>query len=209
MKKTEPKFKKYSQTLLRYLIELLIVFAGVYGAFLLSEYKENRRDAIRRGQIYQALVREIEYLASNSHRVGIELSNYKTIYEGLIAKRKMPLLVSFKNPITFTPHLWNATIQSDALNLLEVATIEKLSTFYNETQDLIKLIEEFRGRTASFLMIDKEKARSEFYDLKTGQLRSRYSWYLEGMGQMSEACSTLAAKGDSLLVFLNREKGGR
>lgn len=206
MKKSESKFKKFSQTILRYFIELLIVFAGVYGAFLLSEYKENRQQAERRNQIYDALIREISGVSTNAHQVGTELSKYRTTYDSLIAAGKKPRLLPFTNPISFTPHLWNATIQSDGLSLLEVSTIEELSGFYNHTQQLLKLIEEYRGRTESFLLSNSDKDKFEFYDLKTKRLRSKYLWYLKGMGQMAQECSAVAASADSLIGFLNREK---
>lgn len=209
MKKTESKFKKYSQAILRYLIELLIVFAGVYGAFLLSQYKENRQQAERSNQIYNALIREISGVSKNAHQVGTELSKYRATYDSLIAAGKKPRLVPFTNPISFTPHLWNATIQSDGLSLLEVSTIEELSGFYNHTQQLLKLIEEYRGRTESFLLLNSDKDKFEFYDLKTKQLRPQYFWYLSGMEQMAGECSIVAAEADSLIGFLNREKRGK
>ena len=198
MTKTESKFKKYSQSLLRYLIELLIVFAGVYGAFLLSEYKENRQKDERKNQIYGALLREISSVSTDAQHIGTELSKYKAIYDSLIAERKMPRLGSFTNPILFTPHVWEATIQSDGLSLLEVSTIEKLSEFYGYTQHLVTLIEEFRGRTESFILFNYDKDKYEFYDLKTKQLRPKYSWYLQGLGQMAGECDRIHRAGRSL-----------
>jgi hypothetical protein len=208
MKKTESKFKKYSQSILKYFIDLLIVFAGVYGAFLLSQYKENRRDAERREQIYDALLKEIKSVSRNAHQLGNELSNTKAVYDSLMTERKTPRLIPFTNPISFTPHLWNATIQSDGLSLLEVSTIDELSGFYNDTQQLLKLIEEYRGRAESLIMFNSDKDKYEFYDLKTNQLRPKYSWYLKGMEQMARECATVAAEADSLISFLNREKSG-
>jgi len=205
MKKIESKFKKFSQSILRYFIELLIVFAGVYGAFLLSEYKENRQEDERKNQIYDALLREINSVSRDARHIGKELSKYKAIYDSLIAERKMPRLGSFTNPILFTPHVWDATIQSDGLSLIEVSTIEKLSEFYGRTQHLVKFIEEFRGRTESFIMFNYDKDKYEFYDLKTKQLRPKYSWYLKGLEQIAEECSTVATKADSLIGFFNQE----
>lgn len=205
MKKSESKFKKYSQAILRYLIELLIVFAGVYGAFLLSEYKENRQKDERKYQIYEALLREINSVSRGAQHFGTELSKYKAIYDSLIAEKKMPRLGSFTNPIVFTPHVWEATIQSDGLSLLEVSTIEKLSEFYGYSQHLVTLIEEFRGRTESFILFNYDKDKYEFYDSKTKQLRPKYSWFLSGMEQIAEECSMVATKADSLASFLNHE----
>ena len=205
MKKTESKFKKYSQSLLRYLIELLIVFAGVYGAFLLSEYKENRQKDERKNQIYEALFREINSVSKDAQHFGTELSKYKARYDSLIAEKKMPRLGSFTNPILFTPHVWEATIQSDGLSLLEVSTIEKLSEFYGYTQHLVTLIEEFRGRTQSFILFNYDKDKYEFYDSKTNRLRPKYSWYLSDMEQIAQESSTVAMKADSLIGFFNQE----
>ena len=205
MKKIESKFKKCSQSLLRYLIELLIVFAGVYGAFVLSEYKENRQKDERKNQIYQALLREINSVSKDAQHIGTALSKYKAKLDSLIAEKKMPRLGSFMNPIVFTPHVWEATIQSDGLNLLEVSTIEKLSEFYGHNQHLVKLIEEFRGRTESFILFNYDKSKSEFYDLKTKRLRLKYSWYLSDLEQIAEECSMVATKADSLIGFLNNE----
>lgn len=205
MKKTASRFKKYSQSLLRYLIELLIVFAGVYGAFVLSEYKENRQKNERKNQIYEALLREINSVSRDAQHIGTELSKYKAKLDSLIAEKKMPRLGSFTNPIVFTPHVWEATIQSDGLSLLEVSTIEKLSEFYGYNQHLVKLIEEFRGRTESFILFNYDKSKSEFYDLKTKRLRLKYSWYLSDLEQIAEECSMVATKADSLIGFLNHE----
>jgi len=205
MKQAEPKFKRYSQYIFRYFIELLIVFAGVYGAFVLSEYKENRQKDERKNQIYEALLREIDSVSKDARHIGKELSKYNAIYDSLIAERKMPRLAAFTNPILFTPHVWDATIQSDGLSLIEVSTIEELSEFYGYTKHLVKLIEEFRGRTESFIMFNYDKDKYEFYDLKTKQLRPKYSWYLSGLKQMAQECSTVAAKADSLIDLFNLE----
>jgi len=209
MKKNESKFKKLSQSVLRFGIELLIVFAGVYGAFLLSEYKESRQEAERRVQIFDALLREISGVSKNAHRVAEDLSKFKAIYDSLIAESKMPRLAPFTNPITFTPHVWNATIQSDGLNLLEVSTIEELSGFYNSTQQLIQLIEEFRERTVLFIMPNLDKENDEFYDLQTKKLRRKYFWYLDGFEDIAQKSTSLAAEADSLVIFINQGKNNR
>lgn len=163
MKTNESKLKKYSQAVLKYLIELLIVFAGVYGAFLLSEYKENRQKAERRGQIYDALLREISGVSKDAHQSGKGLSRMKAFYDSLMAEKEMPPLKPFADPIAFRPHIWEATIQSDGLVLMKVSSIEKISGFYNSTQKFIRLIEEFRARTEPLLMIDQEKQRHEIW----------------------------------------------
>ncbi|HEU4632299.1 MAG TPA: hypothetical protein VFS08_21285, partial [Gemmatimonadaceae bacterium] len=126
------------------------------------------------------------------------------------------------------PHMWQTAMQSGALDLLDVATVWRLSEFYNElsvgTQQLHRLgelsetvllpvagapAEEF-WRPAAGLPSGGPSAAAE---PPTGgppagapqpryRLQPRYQWYTATLGELYETTGTIVAQSDSLARLL-------
>jgi hypothetical protein len=108
------------------------------------------------------------------------------------------------NPVFFTPHMWNASIQSDGLNLLKVETVKNISLFYNGVQEVVYNINVFRELTLTQILPNLDKGIEEFYDTGKKKLKIQYQWYFDGLERISSDCRMLSANADSLLVLLEK-----
>lgn len=182
-------------------LELLIVFMGVYAAFALSRYEASREATERRHQLQNALVREIEDLTSNTRRVAQQLPVQLAQFDSAIRAGGRPTLEPWIEPVRVQTHMWEATLQSGALDLFDIPTVYSLSQFYNELNAGFEQLAQLRGLSESILIPNLERGSSEFYQ-SDGTLRPKYRWYREGLGRLSDLSARITTFGDSLAVQL-------
>lgn len=188
--------------LVRPALELVVVFIGVYAAFALSEY-ESRRDANeRRHQLQAALVSEIRDIASNTRRVAEALPPLLARFDSAVAAGARPPLQPWIEPIRLQPHMWEATLQSGALDIFDVPTVYEISQFYNELNAGFEQLAQLRELSEAVLIPELGESSDEFYD-SANRLRPKYTWYRDGLGRLSQLASGITVRGDSLVAALS------
>ena len=194
--------ERVARTAIRFGFELLVIFIGVYAASAFSEYQQRRAMMERRHQIREALVREIEGVAGNTRRVASNLARVTAEYDSAIAAGRRPPLQPLIEPVRVESHIWNATLQSDGLDLLDVPTVYRLSGFYNGLNAAFEQLEQLRNLSETLLLPNLDRGPDEFYDPETGKLRHKYEWYLSGMRNLQVQAGRLSVVGDSLVTEL-------
>ena len=206
LEQSEPATLRSSRRRNRHLgwlvLELLVVFVGVYAAFALTEYGERRRDAERRQQLEAALVREIRDITANTRRVADNLPPQLARYDSAIAAGARPPLQPWMEPVRVQTHMWEATLQSGGLDLFDVPTVYALSLFYNELNAGFEQLAQLRNLSETILLPNLGRSSDEFYDSETGRLRPKYEWYRSGLGRLSELAAGITSAGDSLAELL-------
>lgn len=187
--------------MLRLGLELLVVFIGVYAAFALSRYEARRAGAERRDQLQNALVREIEDLTSNTRRVARQLPVQLAQFDSAVRAGGRPALVPWIEPVRVQTHMWEATLQSGALELFDVPTVYRLSQFYNELNAGFEQLAQLRSLSESVLIPNLERGSNEFYQAD-GRLRPKYQWHRDGLGRLSDLAARITVLGDSLAAQL-------
>ena len=152
-----------SSRLVRPGLELLVVFIGVYAAFALSQYEARRKSAERRDQLQGALVREIKDLTSNT-RVAQQLPIELAQFDSAVRAGGHPALQPWIEPVRVQTHMWEATLQSGALELFDVPTVYRLSQFYNELNADFEQLAQLRSLSESVLIPNLERGSGEFYE---------------------------------------------
>lgn len=186
-------------------LELLVVFIGVYMAFVLSEY-EGRRDAMtRRNQIQSALVREIQGITSNTRRVATQLPRILADFDSAVAAGTRPALEPWIEPVRVQTHMWQATLQSGAIDLFDVPTVSSLSEFYNELNAGFEQLSQLRDLSETVLIPTLGQSSDEFYD-PVNNLRPKYQWYPDGLERLSRLAASITAHGDSLVAALEESR---
>jgi hypothetical protein len=186
----------------RLALELIVVFVGVYAAFALSERDARREDDARRQQIETALVGEIRDLTSNTRRVAEQLPPQLSKFDSAVAQGGRPPLEPWIEPIRVQPHMWSATLQSDALDLLDVSTMYGLSTFYNELNAGFEQLAQLRSLSETVLIPNLDRGPAEFYDAN-GRLRPKYFWYRNGLRRLAALAARITVLGDSMVNELD------
>ena len=105
--------------------ELVFVFLGLYGAFLLERMHDNDMDLLRKKQILQALVDEFDNyedeLTSASHGLdeGYGIPFFTAYSSG---EKPFPAPIPFGGMGSVNTGIWEAMLQSGGIEVLEVGT---------------------------------------------------------------------------------------
>ena len=155
-------------------MELLIVFFGVYAAFLLNRMDTDRRDANRRAQILSAVEREMSSAMGQFEQNVTRSEAQLAEFDRQVANGEMPGL-----SIVYTNSSYSATddatlLQSGGLELLDMETVELLRKV-NDTQRA--LLEGSHNQFELSLAELTNHNPEDFYDPATHQLKSQYRWY--------------------------------
>ena len=186
--------------------ELVVVFLGVYAAFLLNRCEGDRRDAQRRGQILNALEREVR---ANVDELKPALAAGQAQVEAfdrkLAAGEMPPLGISYNN---------SSYSASDDATLLGAGGVEVLDV---QTLDALRKVNGLRRSFAASmqnqyqleLMTLGPHENTEFYDPGTRQLKGRYAWYPNVLHGLVADARTLLAGEEELLETIRAKRQGR
>ncbi len=179
--------------------ELLIVFVGVYAAFLLNRYDTYRRDEERRGQILVALQREV---GDNVQAFESDIASAEpelAAFDQALATGKMPHLgIVMTNP-SYDASDDATLLAAGGLELLDVPSIELLRKVNEMQRALVATLH--NGFELSLAELANHDS-ADFYDPATGKLKDRYKWvpYMEH-NEVDQAKALIAAE-KQLLVHL-------
>ena len=121
----------------RRLAELLIVFVGVYAAFLLNRFDNDRRDTKRREQILDALEREIGSNVEDYRRALGLAERAIAEFDRQLAGGEMPGLVIMFNNSSYSSTDDATLLQAGGLELLDVESLEMLRRVNADQRSLV------------------------------------------------------------------------
>jgi hypothetical protein len=101
--------------------------------------------------------------------------------------------------------MWEATLQSGALDLFEIPTVYRLSQFYTELNAGFEQLSQLRTMSEVVLIPNLERGSNEFYTADGRSLRLKYQWYREGLGRLARLATSITALGDSLTAQLGSD----
>lgn len=187
------------------LAELAVVFAGVYGAFLLDEYRQERQLERRRDQIIETLCRE-------AGRVETNLSNFVPLYDSLFVRDFTRSYEAGERPIprpldffagSFEAGMWQTMLQSGGLDALELETITQAQRFYGALGNVASYGDALARRLESTIVPRLDDGTAAFYAPGTDRLKRAYRWYPSTVETLSYHLHTLEGAADSLLTDLH------
>ena len=178
----------------RLLLELLVVFIGVYAASMFAQRQARQAEEEHGRALRRALAAELEFIHEQGRQISFEQID---AYAAAIAGGGCPPLQPFTSRIPFTPDVWEAALASGGIRLIEPALVIDLSNFYGGMRAFMAELDDQRANTREVLLPNLDQPLSEFYD-DSGTLRPKYEWYLEHLRLISRQAPSLAAKADSL-----------
>jgi hypothetical protein len=98
--------------------------------------------------------------------------------------------------------MWQATLQSGALDIFDVPTVYAISQFYNELNAGFEQLAQLRELSETVLIPALGGSSDEFYD-SANRLRPKYAWWRDGLGRLSLLASGITVRGDSLVAALS------
>lgn len=189
----------------RLLSELLIVFLGVYLAFLFNAHGEKVKDKARQAQLIQGLHKEIEYFLGGANRRSPVMEDaFKQWKIGLAdGQVQTPLYFKLEGHALPNSSMWQVVMFFDGIQLLDVSTMFELSKYYNHFDIMlskyIKLIE-----FAEAEIIPYQDTPSHFYRTK-GDLTARYEAYLDRYTDFLDLFHGMIKESETMLHLLEPE----
>ncbi|MCK4226508.1 hypothetical protein KAX29_06425 [candidate division WOR-3 bacterium] len=183
--------------------ELLVVFIGVYGAFIFDNYRTNKQDEYRKQQIYTALKEEFTFSSEGMKQVVPLLGGIVTEFKSEYEEGKMPKPRRFHFVIGIRTDIWEAVLQSGALELIDVKLVFQLSNYYSFIRFAAEECKNFDRLIQQYIIPNADKNIEEFYNIKTKKFNRKYLWYLESLDNMNNYMNRIQKMTDSLLVEIN------
>jgi hypothetical protein len=164
--------------------ELVFVFLGMYGAFLLERMHDVDMDLLRKRQILQALVDEFEDYETELGSASSSLDEayaepfFRAYREG---ERPFPTPIPYGGMGSVNTGIWEAMLQSGGIEVLEVEIIQQVQVFFKKLQDLLDLYSRFERLTEQMILLEMDQDVSFFYEKEGSELRDKYKWYVNSL----------------------------
>ncbi len=188
--------------------ELLFIFLGLYGAFLLERHNDDKIDQMRKRQILQALVDEFKGYSEEFSAASTSIDEaYAEPFFSAYAGQEQP----FPTPIqaaamgSVDTGIWQAMLQSGGIDVLEIEVIQRIQGFFKKLQDFLDLFSRFEFLTTTFIMPEMDRNASFFYEEESPQLRSKYAWYVNQLFVIGTTLRELSEESAATHEFLKAE----
>ena len=182
-------------------LELFVVFAGVYAAFLLSQYQERQREEGRREAVYQALLTDVKRTASQIefYRAVLQESWIEPIAEPY-ERGEQPEISNLWLPTPPLSGVWESVLES-SVDLLDPAFIAQVEAQRADVQFMLDQANVTIRRNNDH--IAPALGDADFYG-PDGRLRPQYEWYARFLRYLEGNANFAAASTDSLRQEIGR-----
>lgn len=178
------------------MVELFIVFIGVYLAFQLNDYRSERETNQRRHQIQEALGQEINIFILGADQTYPYLESlyqdWRTKYEA--GEKPVPLYFQIGGVDLPPRGMWQSVMASEGVTTLPVETLQKLSDYYNALDILLDKYAEISA--FSELEIIPVEEPETFYHAEGGNLKRKYVAYMQRMQDMLNLFEVVRGKAE-------------
>lgn len=187
----------------RLLLELLVVFVGVYAAFALAQHQAQQDERDRAAALRRALAAELALVVEAGEAGAQEIAGLRR-YAVSFDDGSRPPLQPLDTNVPFSPDVWEAALASGGVELLDPDLLVRLSSFYGSVRLTLQQVDQADAYTRTLLLPNVDRPASEFYD-ETGRLRPKYGWYRRHVVRLATRVPALAAEADTLRTELLRE----
>lgn len=185
------------------LAEFVVVFTGVYAAFLLDGYRSDLRDAEQREQILFALENYFTALSEDFDRSVLHMEAEVDTFHHRLRGGERPPLNPDLSYSGFSSGFWESMVQAGGLDVLPPRFIFEMEVFLSNLRAAIVFQNQLNELKRELLIPNLDAGEDEFYDLRTDSLRRKYAWYPQHLRQMHGMAQWLQQKTDSMTVELN------
>ncbi len=170
-----------------FLLELIIVFIGVYGAFELNRYQQNKREEKIKKNYFITFNSELTKLSSQISITHSQLNTLIVDFQNAMEKglqpKPKPVNIFFDAPMLIS----RAGFNDDVFIQLSPELASSLSGGYDYVQSISERVKAF-NQTCNQHLISNEPIT--FYDSK-GSLKPQFNWYLMGLQDLRSSLKLL------------------
>jgi len=199
--------KGSSKNFLWLILEFIIVFSSVFLAFMFNNIQEQKKEVEKATTIYEYFLTECNTERGFIEKEKAAFDSATNIFLHAYRIREMPDITGV--PVFFTSsvntRVWEAILISGGTDVLEFSTIQMIDTYENNKVDLVKLFEKGEAYSVEFLLPNMEKAKGEFYNYWTKELRPKYSWFITYLISIQKQYSALLNSNIDLTAYLTEK----
>ena len=188
--------------------ELVFIFLGLYGAFLLERRYDEQVEQMRKRQILEALVEEFkgyseEFSAASTSIDEAYAEPFFAAYAG--QEKPFPTPIQAASMGSVDTGIWQAMLQGGGMDVLEIDVIQRIQAFFKKLQDFLDLYTRFEFLSTTFIMPEMDRNASFFYEEESPQLRSKYAWYVNQLFVIGTTLRELSEESAATHEFLKAE----
>jgi len=189
-----------------WMVDLVIVFVGVYAAFVLNAFETRREQSVRREQLLGWLDDYCGELAANlqNEQTSIELA--VTDFNRRLNNGEMPELVYININSSYDANFSLSFFQAGAGELLDISTLRQLRAVDKDSRLETEDIRHFQELTASVLVPQLNHDRTFFYNPSTRKLLPQYDWYPLAFQNIVDYCNKIRPEIDELRKRISEER---
>jgi hypothetical protein len=198
--------RRWARAFSNRLTELVIVFVGVYAAFVLNAHQVHQQAQQRRGQI-------LSYLEKGATTGGEKLKQATIIYDrnmnrflDQLAKGEMPEITAISWASSYNPNESAWLLQAGGLELLDIETIARMRELDAAASTGLATMAHYQQLSDQLIAPHMGEDRGFFYDPTTKQLRKEYAQYPEILKEGSRVLHDISEKTGQLAAQLRVEQ---
>jgi hypothetical protein len=188
------------------LLELAMVFIGVYLAFYLNAFQLRDEQRQRHRQMIVYLEKEVASSAKRDRETAHTLDQGRADLLNNIEKGAMPELESIDWAPNYDAAEFGSLLQAGGLEVLDLRTIARLRELDAISRSGYAMMANYQQLTNQLIVLHAGEDRDYFYDPATKQLRRQFAIYLKSLEAGSRFLHQLSEADDRLLVELTNER---
>ena len=195
--------KRPQEIFIKLSLELFVIFIGVYLASYVQKEQEISSNYQKEKRIYSALSKEISYFKQGADKVLLVIDKFykdwkKDHQSGL---KPIPFYYKFSGVDRPPNTIWQATIRSNAIDLIDIDLLYDLSKFYNDMESDLRLYNELK-KFGQYQILPYTKNKNHFYP--NGRLRDDYEDYIDQFKNFINVTERIVKKAEKLITILDK-----
>jgi hypothetical protein len=165
----------------RWMVELVLVFVGVYAAFWLNNYQQHQQEAKRRDQILASIERTLRQGIESGKINAAQEEQQAAEFQRALDAGEMPPLYPFVFTTDYNPGDFATLLQSGGIELLDVETLTALRNDESVIRWGLSRMAHYQKLSDELIVPNLDQEISFFYDPTTRKLRKRFEMYPEAL----------------------------
>ena len=182
----------------RLVAEFGIIFVGVFGAFVAEDLRQQREDGQRARQTYAAILGEVQAFQEHAPVVASQMRGAVESWERARDEGMFPPPPFYREPRAETPAvaIWEATLASGGVALLDPDLFNELAVFYNRVISASDRYRRYNERTERDVLPFLSES-SHFYDAD-GRLRGAHRAHVDLLAELWQEIDALAIEAEAV-----------
>ena len=182
------------------------MFVGVYGAFWLNNYQQQRQEAGRRDQILASLEGQLREGIESGKINRAKQEQKAAEFRRALDAGEMPPLQPFVFTTDYSPTDWATMLQSGGVQLLDVQTLMAVRNDESVIRWGLSRMAWYQKLSDELIVPNLDQDISFFYDPATKKLRKRFEIYPEALDANVQFANELERTHTELLKRIQAER---